>query len=158
MTLTVVVLLLLVGLILIATEAFLVPGTTFVGGIGLVVLGVGVYYAFQEYGVQTGGAVLLGSALLIGLLTWAGIKRLPNSQFNVKATIDGRVNQFDYSGIEVGDEGITLTALRPEGRAMIRDERVIVYSKGFYIDTDTEVVVVKIKDNKIFVEPRPEQA
>ena len=86
----------------------------------------------------------------------SGGPRLPESKFNVRATIDSKVNEFDYSGIDVGDEGITLTALRPEGRAMIGDERVIVYSKGFYIDTDTEVVVVKIKDNKIFVEPKPE--
>jgi len=72
----------------------------------------------------------------------------------VRAEIDGHVNEFDYSNISVDDIGVTITALRPEGRAMINDERVIVYSKGFYIDTNQEVVVVKIKDNKIFVEPK----
>ena len=35
---------------------------------------------------------------------------------------------------------------------MIKDEKVIVYSKGFYIDTDKAITVIKIKDNKIFVE------
>ena len=130
------------------------PGTTIVGGIGLIVLGIGVYFAFKEFGLQVGGATLIGSALLIGVLTTIGIRRMADSKFNVKATIDGKVNTFDYSGFEIGDIGITLTALRPEGRAMIKDQRVIVYSKAFYIDTETEVVVVNIKDNKIFVEPK----
>ena len=156
MSITIIIMILIVGLLLIVTEVFLVPGTTFVGAIGLIVLGVGVYYAFQEHGVQVGGTVLIASALLIGVLTAIGIKRLPESKFNVKATIDSKVNIFDYSHIDIGAEGVTLTALRPEGRAMIGDERIIVYSKGFYIDPDIEIVVVQKKDNKIFVEPKQE--
>lgn len=152
MTLTLLMIILLIGLLLISVEVFLVPGTTFVGAIGLLVLGIGIYYSFQLYGASTGGAVLIGAALVIGALTAIGLKRIDKSPFNVLAKIDSKVNEFDYSNIAVGDEGITLTALRPEGRAMINDERVIVYSKGFYIDTNTEIKVVRIKDNKIFVE------
>lgn len=154
MSLTLILIILAIGLLLVVTEVFLVPGTTFVGIAGLVVLGVGLLYAFRGYGVALGGALLLGCALVIGVLTAVGIRKMSDSRFNVKETIDSKVNIFDYAHISEGDEGVTLTALRPEGRAMIGDDRVIVYSKGFYIDTDTEIVVVKIKDNKIFVEPK----
>ncbi|MEZ5004219.1 MAG: NfeD family protein [Chitinophagales bacterium] len=154
MSLTIIALIVLAGLLLISVEVFLVPGTTIVGVFGLIVLGVGVYFAFTEEGVTMGSSILLGSALLVAGLTYFGFKRMENSQFNVKTIIDSKVNTFNYSNIEVGDEGKTLSALRPEGRAMIKEERVIVYSKGFYIDEDTAIVVVKIKDNKIFVEPK----
>ncbi|MCP4121891.1 MAG: hypothetical protein GY751_09075 [Bacteroidetes bacterium] len=154
MSLTVIILILVVGLLLVVTEVFLVPGTTIVGAIGLVVLGIGVYYAFRVHGFMIGGTALVGSGLAIILLTSVGIKRLSKSKFNVRAEIDGHVNEYDYSNISERDEGVTVTALRPEGRAMINEERVIVYSKGFYIDTNQAIVVVKIKDNKIFVEPK----
>lgn len=154
MSVTVILLVLLVGLLLVVTEVFLVPGTTVVGLIGLLVTGIGVYYGFHDHGFLTGGAMLLGSALAIGLLTAVGIRRLSRSEFNVRTEIDGRVNEFDYSRIQVGDEGVTVTALRPEGRAMINGDRVIVHSKGFYIDTNQPVIVVKVRENKIFVEPK----
>lgn len=154
MSLTIIIIVLLVGLLLISMEVFLVPGTTIVGMIGLGVMAVGIYYAFNDHGITVGGTALLGAALVIGVLTTVGVKRLEKSDFNVRSSIDSKVNVFDYSGIEVGDEGVTLTALRPEGRAMIGDQRVIVYSKGFYIDTDSKIVVDRIKDNKIYVEQK----
>ena len=154
MSLTIIIIILIIGLLLVVTEVFLVPGTTIVGLSGLIVLGIGIYYAFKVHGFVVGGSALVGSGIAIGLLTSVGIKRLSNSRFNMRAEIDGKVNEFDYSNISAGDEGITLTALRPEGRAMINNERVIVYSQGFYIDTEKEIVVLKIKDNKIFVEPK----
>ncbi len=154
MSLTIIALILVIGFVLVATEVFLVPGTTVVGVIGLGVIGIGVYYAFKDYGMLVGGGVFLGTALLMGVLTSVGLKRMEKSKFNVKAVIDSKVNEFDYSNINIGDEGVTLTALRPEGNAMINDEKVIVYSKGFYMDSDTIITVVKIKDNKIFVEQK----
>ncbi len=154
MSLTIIALIVLAGLLLISVEVFLVPGTTIVGVFGLIVLGFGVYYAFRDEGVALGSAILLGSGLLVGVLTYFGIMRMENSKFNVKTAIDSKVNVHDYSHIKIGDEGVTLTALRPEGRAMINEERLTVHSKGFYIDTDIAIIVVKVKDNKIFVEPK----
>ena len=154
MSITIIGVIILLGLLLVVTEIFLTPGTTFVGIAGLIVLGIGIYYSFAEYGLTIGASVLLGSALLIGLLTYKGIQRMENSQFSVKATIDSKVNEFDYSNIDVGDEGTTITALRPEGKAYINDDRVTVFSNGEYIDPDSTIVVIKIVDNKIFVQTK----
>ena len=115
MSLTIIAVILLIGFLLVSTEVFIVPGTTFVGIIGLGIIGIGVYYAFKGYGAMTGGGILLGTAVLIGVLTSVGLKRMENSKFNVRAIIDSKVNEYDYSNIEIGDEGVTLTALRPEG-------------------------------------------
>ena len=154
MSLTLIAIIIVLGLLLVVTEVFLVPGSTFVGVIGLLVVGVGIYYAFESYGFTTGAGVLVGSGVIISVLTYIGLKRMSNSKFTVKSSIDGKVNEFDYSHINIGDEGVTLTALRPEGKAIINEERVTVYSKSFYIDTETAIVVVGIKNNKIFVDQK----
>lgn len=154
MSLTVIAIVILIGLILISIEVFLVTGTTFVGIFGLLVVGVGTYYGYKEEGAAVGSGILIGSAIIVGLLTTVGLKRIENSKFNVKTTLDGRVNEFDDFGIKIGAEGITLTALRPEGKALINDKRITVHSKGSYIDNDVAIEVVKIKDNKIFVDQK----
>lgn len=154
MSLTLIAIIIILGLLLVVTEVFLVPGSTFVGVIGLLVVGLGIYYAFESYGFTTGAGILVGSGAIIGVLTYIGIQRMSNGKFTVKTEIDGKVNEFDYSHINIGDEGVTLTALRPEGKAIINDDRVTVFSKGFYMDTDTPIVVIAIKNNKIFVEQK----
>jgi membrane-bound ClpP family serine protease len=125
-----------------------------VGVIGLVVVGLGVYMGFESHGFTVGASILVGSGLVIGGLTYVALKRIGNSKFTLNDAIDGKVNEFDYSGINIGDEGVTLTALRPEGNAIINDQKVIVYSKGAYIDSGKNVMVVSIKHNKIFIEPK----
>jgi membrane-bound ClpP family serine protease len=154
MSLTIIVVIILIGLLLVSTEIFLVPGSTFVGVIGLVVIGVGVYLGFESHGFTIGAGILVGSGLITGGLTYVGLKRISSSKFTLNDAVDGRVNEFDYSNINIGDEGVTLTALRPEGNAIVKDQKVIVYSKGEYVDAGKNIIVVNIKNNKIFIQPK----
>ena len=58
----------------------------------------------------------------------------------------------DFTNFKLGDKGVTLTNLRPEGKAIFGDdERITVYSIGEFIDKDAHVTIVKIEHNKIFV-------
>jgi len=150
MSLTIIAIIIIVGLILISTEVFLVPGSTFVGVIGLLVVGLGVYTAFESHGFRIGAGILVGSGFAIGGLTYVALKRIGSSKFTLNDAVNGKVNEFDYSHINIGDEGVTLTALRPEGNAIINDQKVIVYSKGAYVDSNQTIVVASIKHNKIF--------
>lgn len=154
MSLTIIALIILIGLLLVVTEVFLVPGTTFVGIAGILIVAIGVYYSFANFGFSTGAGTLVGAGLVIGLLTYIGLKRMSKSKFAVNEKLEGKVNEFDYSHINVGDEGITITALRPEGKAIINDDRVTVFSMEFYMDPETKIEVVKIKENKIFVKQK----
>lgn len=51
----------------------------------------------------------------------------------------------------VGVEGITLTALRPAGTALINDERMDVVSEGGFLEKDTNVKVVQVEGTRIVV-------
>lgn len=51
----------------------------------------------------------------------------------------------------IGKRGKTLTMLRPTGFAEIEGEKLEVYTVSEYLPPETEVVVVKVEGNKIFV-------
>ncbi len=74
--------------------------------------------------------------------------------------VDGKVNVDDFSAYAIGDKGKAITALRPEGKAIIypannitNDQRITVYSIGDFIDEKTAIKIIKIEHNKIFVKP-----
>ena len=72
----------------------------------------------------------------------------------MQGEIDSKVNVIENTGeIEKGMTGMTCTALRPEGKALFNNKRVVVYSPGEFVDQDTEVIVTKITSDKIFVKP-----
>ena len=53
--------------------------------------------------------------------------------------------------IKMGEEGRTLSALRPSGTVQIGDRRVEGQSSGELIDAGTKVIVTKVLPNKIIV-------
>ncbi len=59
---TLIVALILIGLLLVILEIVFVPGTTIVGLAGVVLAGVGILFAYREFGNETGWYVLLGTA------------------------------------------------------------------------------------------------
>ena len=154
MSITIIIGIILFGLLLIMVEAFLVPGTTIVGLLGLIVVGLGIYQAFLIHGAETGGITLVVALGLTSILTYFGLKNLSKGPFAVKETIDGRVNDEVIEGIEKGDTGKALSDLRPEGKAMINNQRITVFSRGEFISNGSIVVVFNIEGNKIYVKSK----
>ena len=60
---------------------------------------------------------------------------------------------FDENALQVGDCGKTMTRLAPMGTAMIGNVRYEVTSLEGIIDPGTDVEVVLMEDNKIYVKP-----
>lgn len=154
MSLTAIILILAFGIFLIIIELFLIPGTTFVGIVGALFLIFGIFEAYKNLEIIPASALLVGAILLAGVITKFGLKRLQESEFTVKEKIDSRVNDEDYSFVHPGDEGFTLSDLRPEGYAMIKDRKVVVSSKGEFLNSNSVVEVIKVKDNKIIVKSK----
>jgi membrane-bound ClpP family serine protease len=154
MALTTIILILAFGLFLIVVELFFVPGTTFVGIVGALFLLYGIFLSYRDLEVLPATVVLVLSIFITGVVTKVGFKRLANSQFTVKEQIDSRVNEEDYSFLEVGDEGVALSDLRPEGYAMIKDQKIVVHSKGEFISNKSPLEVIRIRDNKVIVKSK----
>lgn len=137
---------------LIIVEIFFIPGTTIfgiVGGIGAVVA---IYYAFQESTNFGYTSIFIGLLFFI-ILFFIGKNMMKESKMNLKSAITERVNTYNDGVVNVGDVGVAISVLKPSGKAYFENQKLEVYSMGTFIDKDTEIIIIKIEENKIFVNP-----
>lgn len=147
-----VILLLLLGFGLILVEFFITPGAI-VGIIGLLCIAYGIYFGYQHLPLwqahtYMGLSVVIGIWLLIKLLSGDTYSRIAN-----KDSIGSRVNQRELLDLKIGDKGVTMSALRPSGNALINNLKCEVLTEGDFVYTNTEVEIIKIDKDKIFVKP-----
>jgi membrane-bound ClpP family serine protease len=81
----------------------------------------------------------------------AGFKVIQSNRMAMKAEIKGRVNVLDKHEFEIGQTGRTVSDLRPNGKAIFGDNKTDVYSEGEHVMRDSEVQIIKITSQKIFV-------
>ena len=148
---------LVVGLALVITEMFM-PGFGFFGISGIVLLTGAVVFTWINYGALAGVLMLLGVLVLAILclilsLRSASKGRLSKSKVFLKSDETDGAPVQNEADIVPGDTGITETALRPAGIALIRDRRVSVVSEGKFIDKGVQVSVTATQGTRIVVSP-----
>jgi len=142
-----------VGLILVITEIIFIPGTTVIGFIGFGVMVVGLILGFNYFDKTTGWLIAGGTAVTSGLLFYWAFRSKAWERFALKTSMNGKVNEGALDNLKVGEEGITVSALRPFGKAELGGKLVEVTSMGNYVDTNTRIRIIKIMSNQILVEP-----
>jgi len=55
--------------------------------------------------------------------------------------------------VQIGDEGITLSTLRPIGKAEFNSKTYEVKTSGNYVDRGEKVKITQIESHQIVVEP-----
>lgn len=154
MTWTVILLLILVGLLLLLLEVLVVPGTTFVGITGFVLLVVSIWQAYAIYGTPAGHYALLGTLVLTFLVLYFSLKSKTWRLMMLNTQIDSKMNEVDPAKVKPGDEGKTISRLAPSGKAFINGEYYEVQTLGEFIDPQTEIIVIKVEYSKILVKPK----
>jgi membrane-bound ClpP family serine protease len=124
------------------------------GKLGFVVTAVGLVMAFVSLGGFYGSLCVLAALAVNGTLLFFGTDRLSKSRMAVRHTLDGKVNLFEDIGLKVHDTGKAVTDLRPEGKAEFGEEKVTVWSYSGFIEANTEIVIIHIRENKIFVKAK----
>lgn len=144
--------LIIVGVLLVIAEVLFVPGTTLVGILGLLAMVFGIYLSYEYFGQSTGIWVTAGSSVLFIIAVVYGFKSKTWEKFSLKGTMDSKVNEGLTAALREGDTGITSSVLRPIGKAEFADKEYEVKSYGEYIESGTEIKIVKIEMNNIIVE------
>lgn len=148
-----VILLILFGLGFIIAEIIFVPGTTLLGLFGLIFTIIGIVISYISFGAGIGTVVLVTSLVVgLGALIYS-LKSGVWEKFALKSSINSKVNEGEISTLQVGEEGITISSLRPMGKGEFRDKVYEVTTLGNYLTTGTRIRIVSIKNNKIIVEP-----
>ncbi|WKK75005.2 NfeD family protein [Marivirga salinae] len=145
--------LILAGLLLIIAELIFVPGTTFVGVIGLLLTIVGIFIVFDDYGNTAGYWTTAGTVLVTIVGIVYSFKSKSWDRFSLKSSIQSKVNDEDIFTFQVGEKGKTVSDLKPIGKAEIFGKIYEVRSKGEWIGAGQEVKITRIDSKRIFVEP-----
>ena len=142
----------IIGLVLIYAELIFVPGTTILGVLGLGLVGVAVYFAYDNHGAVSGSVLLASSlGLMIGALIYS-FRSKSWEKLTLKNKSDGKVNEDYTDGLFVGMSGLSVSDLKPIGKAEFDNKAYEVTSHGHLIESESEVKIIKLTGNKIIVE------
>jgi membrane-bound serine protease (ClpP class) len=147
-------LLLGIGVLLLGVEMFVIPGHGVTGIVGSALIAGSMIMAMlgpspTGTDLMRALAVLAGSVVITGAVTYAFVRHLPNS-----GRFSGLIHQ-ESSGAAagfiaapardelVGQEGVAVTDLRPAGVASVANERLDVVTEGEYIAIGSKVRVVR---------------
>lgn len=149
----IVIFLILFGVGLIIAEIIIVPGMTFVGILGFIIAGAGVYMGFSNFGETTGYWLLGLSFVAAGGAIWYGLQHNTWSRFSLESSNKSRFNEDIAHQLKEGMIGRTISELRPQGKAQFGDNIFEVRTFGSYLENETEVRVAKVESLTVYVEP-----
>ncbi|HEY9048108.1 MAG TPA: NfeD family protein [Ohtaekwangia sp.] len=145
--------LLLIGLGLIIVELVFIPGTTVVGLLGLIFTITGVVISYSHFGNDVGFYVLMGTMVATLVSLFYSFRSGAWSRFSLKSSNNSKVNEGILSDLHIGDEGVTISTLRPIGKAEFHEQIFEVKTLGNYIEQGQRVRITQIYSNQIVVEP-----
>lgn len=147
----IIVVLIALGILFLLLELLVIPGTTFVGIIGLIALALGVYQTFVIYGTGWGIFSLLGTVLVSISLLILSLRSKTWNKAMLSTSINSKIDQVQEK-YAIGDEGITVSRLTPMGKARFGDDFIEVSTFGDFVDPEKKIRIVEIKNNKVLVE------
>ena len=148
-----VVLLIGIGLLLVVVELVFVPGTTVVGILGFILAAIGIWIGYAALGT-TIGHIILAASVLTGITAFVYSFRSDSwSKFALKDRNRSFVNEDSPHMLQVGEEGRTVSALRPQGTALFADRPHEVQTRGEFVAPNAAVRIIRLEQNKIIVEP-----
>lgn len=145
--------LIFLGLVFIVVEIIFVPGTTIIGIVGGLATGFGIYLAYSNFGNTTGSIVLVCTLIATVILVFVFLKSDVWNKLALKGQIKSKVNEHIELDVEEGDIGVAVSSLKPIGKAEFKDKEYEVKTFGYYVDAGEKVVVIKVENRKIIVEP-----
>ncbi len=141
---------LVVGLVFLLVEILITPGIV-LGAIGIGFMTFGIVKSYSTYGPETGNIVLVSVFVLTIFIVFLALKGGVWKRMASTDTISSKAHENVEDLVSVGDKGKALSALRPSGSAIFGGKKVEVHTNGEPITAQSELVIFRIAQNKIFV-------
>lgn len=153
MSLTAIIFLIVLGIILFYVEFLIIPGVTIAGIAGAILVVLGVYFGYKEYGIPV-GHYILGSTAIVSIFSVVIMLRSKTwEKIALKAKIDGKTSSSLEAEVNPGDTGETVTRLNPYGKVLINNKFYEAKTTNSYIDSKTKIEVKKIDRSHLIVKP-----
>jgi membrane-bound serine protease (ClpP class) len=152
------------GVLFTMLEIFIFPGFGITGLMGFISffggLGYAAYliYALKTVSLTYAAFILFSSVIASLIFSWIMTRVLKNSSIGKSMILENTLDNdlgYDASNDELilyyGEQGQALTPLTPSGSVLLKGERMSVISDQGYISKGTEVEVVNVEDNTLYV-------
>lgn len=146
--------LIVLGIILLIVELIFIPGTTIFGIFGFACLIGGLYFGYSEFGSGTGSLILLGTLIFSGAVVVYALRGKSWEKFALKNSSESRFNDEKKINLKPGQEGKSISYLRPSGKAEFENSEYEVFAHDEFISSGTDIIIEKIVNRKIFVKPK----
>lgn len=146
-----IVILLVIGVILVLIEILFIPGTTIFGILGLISIIMSNYLTFDFYGSEIGIIYTSTTSLIIFSSILYSLKSNSWSRLALNKTNTTKINQYKNKNLKIGDIGLTMSSLKPYGKASFSNVNYEVKSKGNFIDEKNKIKIIDIFEGKIIV-------
>lgn len=141
----------LLGAFLVVAEIIFIPGIFVAGSIGALCSFFGIYYAYSQYGQTAGTIVLVLTVIGNVLAVYLSLRGKSWEKISLRESHTSKVNEGLLHQLQVGDEGISMSVIKPVGKALFGEQVVEVRSKGLYITENQPIRVIKIENDQVFV-------
>ena len=152
MSVTLIIILIVIGLALMVVEVVVLPGITISGIAGVLLIGCGVYLTFKWFGNTVGAFALIGSGIMFIIFLIYALRAKTWDRLPLHSEIDSKVNVVDTNDIKTGDKGMTVSRLAPIGKILIHDKIMEGKSEFGLIDENREIEVVYVNESTIIVQ------
>jgi membrane-bound serine protease (ClpP class) len=154
-----------IGVVLLAVEVFVLPGTTVAGLAGVVALVAGLAMTLVGAGATVSTIIValgrVALAILVAMLAaFALLRALPRLPFGRQLVLQsdmpstlGYVSPPEGDHAWLGRTGVATSPLRPAGIADVDGIRLDVVSEGAFVDVGTPIVITRVDGNRIVVRP-----
>ena len=146
-----IVLLILVGLVLLLLEVLVIPGTTVVGILGFILLGAGVWIAFDKFGTNIGILSIVSVLVAATLVFILAFRSNTWKKLALKENIDSKIESFEGTIPKIGDQGIAVSRLAPMGKVSVNNHEYEARTQNTYIDEKSPIEVIGVESNKLIV-------
>ncbi len=164
-------LIIIAGIVFIAVEIFVLPGFGIAGITGILLVFTGMVLALQGFTLPNpelpweldifihniiSVLAICTLSMLLSILTFRYL--LPHIPIAGKGPFlsttlkNSHADSFESMKINIGDTGVTLSLLRPSGKADFNGNRVDVISQSEFINKGEIIEVIELTKNKIIVE------
>jgi len=154
MSLTVIILIILLGLFLLILEFFVFPGVTVAGIGGFLFAAGGIYLVYAKYGISYGNIALVTTLIVSIVILVMAFRSKTWNRLMLNSNIEGKVETVEEENIKVGDEGVTITRLNPIGKVSVNSQIIEGRCPGHFVDENTSIIVQKIYKTYVIVKPK----
>jgi Membrane-bound serine protease (ClpP class) len=147
--------LIIIGIVLIILEILVIPGTTVVSFIGLILMAIGVYLSYSKIGISTGHYTLALSIVAFIVILFFSLRPKTWKRAMLNTAIDSTVNYIGKDKSKfIGKECLTITRLNPFGKVNFENEYYEAKSYNNIIEPNTIVQIIQVEGNTLIVKPK----